>query len=145
MKREEYLLAAMSETRGRSLTPVQVQKYFFLLDAEISELTGGPYFDFKPHGFGPFDINVYRELNSLSENNMVEIFRSGWGRTKQYRMSQDGLVTGINSFAEFPENAQIYIRALVEWILPLSFTQVVSEIYRKYPEMKVNGLFQHSQ
>ena len=145
MRRNDFVLAAMSATKGQFFKPVQVQKFFFVLDKEIPELIEGPHFDFEPYDFGPFDKDVYQELDSLSEKGMLEISGASWERTRQYRITQEGLTVGSGYFDEFPVSAQNYIQSLVKWILPLSFTQLVSEVYRIYPDMKVNSLFQKSQ
>ena len=61
MNREQYVLASMSMAKNQALSPVQAQKFFFLLEKNASCVVADePYFDFKPYDYGPFDRSVYK-------------------------------------------------------------------------------------
>src|SRR5258706_16230856 len=73
MRIDEFVLAAMTPGGVYQYTPVQVQKLLFLLDRQIPEHTGGPHFHFEPYHYGPFDRNVYTQLDLLSARGLVAI------------------------------------------------------------------------
>jgi hypothetical protein len=53
MNRQHFMIAVMASQKNQTgFLPVHVQKVFFLLDKEASNVTGGPYFSFKPYDYG---------------------------------------------------------------------------------------------
>ena len=44
---------------GAAFDPIRVQKLLFLIDREASDQIGGPFFDFQPYHYGPFDRAIY--------------------------------------------------------------------------------------
>jgi hypothetical protein len=139
MKRSDYVLAVLAASGGASLTPVQLQKLFFLLDRKIPEQIGGPRFHFEPRDYGPFDKNVYSQLESLATEGMVDIDDSGGVRT--FRLSSAGRPAGARALSSFPGTHSEYVQKLSQWVRSLSFEDLVSAIYREYPEMRANSVF----
>lgn len=141
MERHQLVLAALSVANGALHTPVQVQKLFFLIDREIPELIGGPQFDFQAYNYGPFDQAVYRELDGLHLSDLVEMVpQSTWSA---YRLTVEGQKQGEQVLQQMNEKAVVYIRTASEFVRSHSFTQLVSAIYKAYPEMRENSVFQH--
>ena len=140
MNRDELITVALSAGgQNVEFTPVQVQKLFFLLDREASALVDGPHFDFQPYDYGPFDRNVYDLLNSLAAQDIVETRNEGKYRT--YLLTPKGYQQGQNLLADLPVNSRNYIAQLSNWIRALTFGQLVAAIYKRYPDMKVNSVF----
>ena len=140
MERAKFILAAASPAGGDSLSPVQVQKLFFLLDENVAKKADGPYFDFQPYDYGPFDKEVYGELEQLAEKGLVEITVSGGGM-RTYRLTNEGYHAGNETFQGFEKPVQEYIKKTVDFVRSLSFAELVSAIYEAYPEMKKNSVF----
>lgn len=139
MEKKELILAALAPARQDKYTPVQVQKLFFLIDQNISKQLGGKLFKFKPYHYGPFDKAVYEELYELSSEGFVEIFDSrGWNN---YRLSEKGQKMGKKCLDELPSAAKKYLLESSKFVRSLSFTQLVSAIYKAYPKMKKNSVF----
>ena len=144
MDRDQFMLAAMSPAGTGFFTPVQVQKMFFLLDRNIFDEEEEGYFDFVPYDYGPFDVDVYRELEELEVEGLVEIQDLYPTLSpKKYRLTDEGLRRGEEVLGEFPDNIQIYIRRVVDFVRSLSFAQLVAAIYKAYPDMAVNSTFFH--
>lgn len=140
LDREAFVLAAMSPAGGKRYSPTQIQKLLFLLDREISERTGGPYFDFRPYHYGPFDKDVYHVLESLAGKDQVFI-DNGFDRHRCYALTVDGFQKGEGALGQLPPKAQKYIRKCSEFVLSCSFPQLVGAIYRKYPDMRQNSIY----
>ena len=137
--REELILAALAPARGKALTPVQVQKLFFLIDKNIAKLVGGPHFDFQPYNYGPFDKAVYDELERQRTAGNVEFIpQRTWN---EFRLTEDGQTRGDAIFTKLDAKARDYIVRAVEFVMSLSFTELVSAIYKAYPDMQVNSVF----
>ncbi len=142
MDKDRFMLAAMSPAGTGFFTPVQVQKMFFLLDMNISDETEGEQFDFVAYDYGPFDVDVYIELEELEDEGLVEIQDLYPTLSpKRYRLTDEGLREGEEVLEEFPDYIQKYIREVVEFVRSLSFAELVAAIYKAYPKMAENSTF----
>ncbi len=140
MDRKEVILAAFAPAKGASHTPVQVQKLLFLIDREIPEWVDGPHFEFQPYHYGPFDSSIYNELLKLAIEGYVEIYpEQTWS---SYRLTDKGQKAGDELLNTLKSEAQKFIQAVSEFVRSLSFAQLVSAIYKAYPEMRANSVFQ---
>ena len=137
--RSEIVLGAMAAgPRHAYFDPVRMQKLLFLIDVEIPDLIGGPFFDFQPYNFGPFDIQVYFELEELTASSRVHTDRT-W-RYDRYRLTDAGLVMGNTVLRELPETARRFVDRACQWMLAVSFDDLLSAIYRRYPDMGVRSI-----
>jgi len=119
------------------LTPVQVQKLFFILDKKAGEQLGGPHFDFQPYNYGPFDPTVYHEIDELASRGLA--FVDGPGTSRRYGISAAGMGRGNDLLSKLP--AVDYVRQVAEYVRSSSFAQLVSAVYKEWPEMKANSIF----
>ena len=142
MNRNTFVLASMSAATAHPLTPVQVQKLFFILDDTVAASVGGPYFQFLPYDYGPFDKDVYISLTELMAEGLIEVLGPEWHTSRAYKLTEAGRQRGGAEFARLPQAIQGYISDLLRWIQSLTFSQLVSSIYEAYPNMKINSVFQ---
>lgn len=142
MNRNDLVLAALASRPSAELSPVQVQKLFFLIDRNIAAEIGGPAFNFKPYDFGPFDKNVYSALEELSEGGCVRI-KNPRSRYRSFIVTEDGAARGKRVLSQLSENARSYIEQVVDWMIPLTFDQLVEAIYKAYPDMKEKSIYQN--
>ncbi len=141
MERRDFVLASMSPAGQRSFSPVQIQKLFFLLDKHIAEPTGGPHFQFVPYDYGPFDKDVYLELDRLDQEGLVEVLVPNSYRSREYRLTDRGHECGAGALENLPQEVRNYVGEVVNWVRSLSFAELVSAIYTAYPEMRENSVF----
>jgi hypothetical protein len=141
MNRTDYTLAVLASADGAIFTPVQVQKLFFLLDKKVPQDVGGPHFNFEPFDYGPFDSNVYQELEFLADRGQVAIDRNpntGW---RTYRPTPEGLETGKRTLQAINPTTREYVNRLSRWVRSISFAELVSAIYDHFPEMRARSVF----
>ena len=139
MTQRDIVLAALAPAEGKPHSPVQVQKLLFLLDREAAELVGGPHFKFGPYNYGPFDKDVYSALEELDADELLVTIRSdGWKRS--YALTPAGQQEGEALFGTLTEQAQEYIRRASDFVRALNFSQLVSAIYKAYPDMRENSV-----
>ena len=142
MDKNAIVLAALAPALRDSYSPVQVQKLLFLIEHNITDKVGGPHFDFQPYDYGPFDSSIYGALNELSNSGLVEALNVPGRNWKRYRLTEAGQHAGmeyLNSISE--EQIRQYIKDVSSFVLKLTFPQLVSAIYKAYPEMRVNSVF----
>jgi uncharacterized protein len=140
MDRRSIVLAGLAPGGGAAHTPVQVQKLFFLIDKNIAELVEGPHYNFRPYNYGPFDETVYRDLEQLATEGLVELIPEY--KWTSYRLTDDGQKQGQQILGAMRSDAIDYIKRASEFVRTLSFTQLVSSIYNAYPDMRANSVFQ---
>lgn len=140
MNRGDFVLAAMAPAGTAGFSRVQMQKTLFLLDRNIPEMTDGPHFNFQPYFYGPFDPEVYRELESLERHSFIRsLTRPGHSNTS-YSLTPQGLQRGKAALRQLSQRAQDYIAEVVEFVRGVTFAELVSAIYRTYPEMAENSV-----
>jgi uncharacterized protein YwgA len=139
--RNEVVLAALAPARGAAHTPVQVQKLMFLLDQKLPIDLGGPHFQFQPYHYGPFDKEVYNTLDTLAQSGLVEIV-FGTGNWREYRLTAEGQAQGETTLEGMEPRAKDYIWRLSDFVRKLSFSELVSAIYKAYPQMRTRSVFQ---
>ena len=137
------MLAALAANPGTSFEPVQIQKLLFLLDENLAATQGKKHFAFEPYDYGPFDKIVYEELETLETHGLVQIIAiSGNFSRRKYSLTLEGQEKGEKALEKFEPKAQEYIKNLSNWVRKLSFAQLVGSIYKAYPDMRVNSIFQ---
>lgn len=141
MERPEFVLAAMAPAGTDPYSPVQIQKLLFLLDVNVADATGGPHFKFEPYDYGPFDKAVYAVLRDLQDSGLVEIIPGQGLKPQTYRLTMQGWACGKRYLATLPADVKKYAEDLVAYIRSMSFAELVSAIYRLYPEMRENSVF----
>ena len=138
VNRSEFVLAAMAPAGTAGFSRVQIQKTLFLLDRNISDLTDGTHFEFKPYFYGPFDPAVYRALEDLERFGDLTI--SPGQPSPTYSLTVSGLTKGRTELEKLDQGAQEYIRQVVTFVRTATFQQLVSSIYHAYPEMAESSL-----
>jgi hypothetical protein len=142
MNRHQFVLAALAPAHGVPHSPVQVQKLLFLLDENIQDSAGGPHFNFEPYHYGPFDKEVYDVLQELETEGLVEIEPETLHRWNTYRLTREGQKAGETILSTLPQTAQTYMTTVSDFVRSLPFAQLVAAIYKAYPHMKANSVFQ---
>ena len=141
MNRRELVLAVLACADGRTFSPVQIQKATFLLSRNMPNLIEGPGFAFKPYDYGPFDSDVYSEIESLGRDGLAVTAPSGIGRWSTYAASDAGVARGQELLAKLDQPSRDYVAQISTWVRRLSFGTLVKSIYEAYPDMKVNSIF----
>lgn len=141
MDRSSVVLAVLSVANGGEFSPVQMQKVFFLVDKNVAQHVGGPHFSFTPYDYGPFDKAVYQVVDGLQIKGLVESSEVAGYNWRNYRLTVPGQKEGEIAFSKLPQAAQVYLKELVKVVRSLSFAELVSAVYKAYPDMKANSVF----
>lgn len=140
MNKRELLLVAFGAGAKHEHTPVQVQKLLFLIDRNVGARIDGPVFNFAPYDYGPFDASVYEVLRELEGDGLVSSSEStrGW---KRHALTDKGVAEGERLAQGIDPVVIDYIKRASEFVRSLSFSDLVSAVYKAYPEMKANSVF----
>ena len=143
MNRRDLVLAILGAADGRTYTPVQIQKAAFLVCKHFGNVIDeGPGFNFEPYDYGPFDSDVYAEIEALYRAGEAVIAPSAHGNWNTYAASDAGIErSGDLLYGVLGEEASSYIYKISNWVRSLSFKSLVRSIYEVYPEMRANSIF----
>ena len=125
MEKKDLVLISLAAAEGGSYSPVQIQKLLFLIDKKLSRFTGGPHFNFIPYDYGPFDVDVYSVLESLSKDGDVEILRDPSRRLRWYKLTCQGEDKARRKFSAIDPNVAQTIKQLSTFVMSLSFAELV--------------------
>ena len=144
MDKQDLVLAVLSGADTHEFTPVQIQKLLFLVEMNVSQKIGGPFFSFKPYDYGPFDSTVYEELRKLVNSGEVEEMKTTRGWSK-HSVTSSGMVKGAALMSAMPSDIADYIVRAAQFVSKQSFSSLLSAIYKAYPEMKINSVFRGAE
>jgi uncharacterized protein len=141
MHRRDVTLAMLAAAGGHAYTPVQFQKALFLLSRQTPHLFDeGSKFAFQPYDYGPFDQAVYHEADLLAFAGRARVGPSPRGY-RTYAASPDGQREGERLLATMAAADREFIATVSSYVRRLSFADLVSAIYKAYPEMNLNSVF----
>jgi hypothetical protein len=142
-QRDEVALIVLSIARGQPFTPAQIQKTMFLASDRVSDaFAPNSTYHFYPYDYGPFDPEVYSDVEALERRGLAQINQQPGNRWRTYAASEDGVVEGQRLAEQLTVQQRVMIERIVGLVRRLSFNQLISAIYRAYPEMRVNSVFQ---
>jgi hypothetical protein len=143
MSPADWTLSVVAAADPSSLSPVQLQKTLFLLGRNLPTDTLGPtFYTFEPYDYGPFCGLVYLDAEKLAVQGLVEIDMPPSFSFRTYRATQAGKTRAMDIGLALPPGVRTYLSQVVGWVRSQSFQQLVTTIYRLYPEMKKNSVFQ---
>jgi hypothetical protein len=142
MNSPDWLLLVVGSAT-KPMQPVQLQKALFLLDRNLQPAQKGAerIYSFAPYDYGPFDSSVYSDAESMAREGLVSIQRPPGQTYKVYGVTEAGRNLADQIAQQLAPGVHEYAKAIVAWIQSLSFQQLVSAVYRDYPDMKVNSVF----
>ena len=132
MERSQIILAAMAAS-GTNIRfdPVRIQKLLFLIEQEATPHIDGPHFNFRPYRYGPFDRAVFQELGALQGSGKVKTQES---HRRAYWLTDEGQESGAAVLSSLPGAVREYFEECARWVFSLSFGNLLSAIYQKYPK-----------
>lgn len=141
MSSNDFVLAVFASSNNAIHSPVQIQKLFFLIEKKIPELSENNYFNFTPYNYGPFDPEIYEVISELISSEDLEIINDINSKIIKYRTTKEGQIRGENILKSFTVKVIDKIKILSEFVRNLTFFELVSAIYKEYPDMKKYSIF----
>jgi uncharacterized protein len=139
MQREEITLIVLALSRGQSYTPVQIQKAMFLAE-DLAPDAFDSHYDFQPYDYGPFDREVYLDIEAMEAQGWASVGHSarGW---RVYSATPEGVRRGLGLYEVLPSRTQEMLSKISTFVRRLSFSDLVSSIYKAYPHMRERSVF----
>src|SRR5205823_1542594 len=112
------------------------------LGEECRHELGKRYYKFVPYNYGPFDSRIYRDAEGLAREGLIEVRETPGSKLRQYFVTEDGRERAAKARSKGTAHAVSYLEDVVAWAVRLSFQDLVRAIYRKYPQYRINSVFQ---
>jgi uncharacterized protein YwgA len=142
MDRKDIVLLVIESASDEGLSPLQLQKSLFIIGQ--SQLAGLPadFYIFRPYNYGPFCEEIYRDTDVLVAEGMVFNIPVAGQSWSKYVITPKGQSKGEEIKKENNVGLVTYIKDTVQWVSSLTFSELLRAIYAKYPEYRVNSVFQ---
>lgn len=142
MERKEWILLAVDCAKNGILSPLQLQKSLFLLSRKYPNKVGDRFYEFEPYNYGPFDKEIYSDSTILAEQGFLVIQHPTGKRWAGYSITRPGMEYAERLRTKPSQAATKYLCKIVEWVQGLTFSELLSAIYKAFPEFKKNSVFQ---
>ena len=144
MKKKDWILLALNCSEDKTLSPLQLQKSLFLLSQMYSDAFSNNFYNFVPYHYGPFCLQIYEDVDFLKSKDLISIEVDTIRRWKTYSITDKGLNYIDNLRKKIEPEVYGYLLKIIKWIKSQSFSQLMSSIYKQFPEFKVNSVFKDS-
>lgn len=142
LSHDEIALVVLSLADGGSFTPVQIQKALFLATDKVSQaFRKGSNYQFEPYDYGPFDWQVYTDVENLERRGLAQIDQQPGSRWRTYAASPAGVAEGRRLAERLAADQRAVLQKIVNLVRSLSFNELVSAIYKAYPPMRARSVF----
>lgn len=141
LEKKDWTLLVLSAAQGEPLSPVQLQKALFLFGQNAPGAIKGPFYDFKPYNYGPFDASIYTDAKALDADGLVFVGERPGRSWSEYSVTPDGAERAKGIAAELSPEAKSYLETIVAWVKRVSFEDLLQTVYARYPEYAVNSVF----
>jgi uncharacterized protein YwgA len=141
ISRREIAMLVVASSGKEGLSPVQLQKSLFLVAEYGSGNLPADFYQFSPYNYGPFSAEIYDDTDELTREGLVIGIDSGFGWSR-YVASPAGMKRSEEVKEKMVTVLCDYISNVVEWVQSLDFAGLLRAIYAKYPQYRVNSIFQ---
>ncbi len=111
----------------------------FLLAQEGPSSTRGLY-DFTPYHFGPCSFDLYRDLDRLEDEGLIQsTVRPGY-TWKHYSMTPAGEAAAARFAAHIDTEQLDRVKAIRSFVATRAFRQLLKDVYARYPAYATNSV-----
>ncbi len=139
--RRDWLLLFLAAGGERATDPIRIMKGMFLHAME-SNLSSAEVYQFEPYSYGPFSKQIYADLGALEAAGDVERLSDYRRRWSYVGCTPTGLAHAQQIAGDADQGAVRSIREIRARVDKLSFGQLLTEIYARYPDYAVKSVFQ---
>lgn len=141
MNRQDWILLTLAAAKV-PMQPVQLQKALFLMSKNIpARVLGKNFYTFDPYDYGPFCKAIYDDAEILESQELVEVTRPPVSRFNIYAATSSGKSKATELHQGLSAKVLDYSNRVVEFVQSVSFNELVSAIYKAYPDMQENSVF----
>lgn len=131
--RKSWLLAFLAQPSGPFPTDqIRVMKGMFLWSQEGPDDARDLY-GFQPYSYGPFDTDIYRDLESLEADGLIWSEQSPGTSRRIYSATAEGERQVQESNYNIPKTHLEQLAGIKMLVTSLGFAGLLQHVYQKYP------------
>jgi uncharacterized protein YwgA len=138
---EQWLLLSLSCAKDGRFSPIQAQKTMFLLEMEAKGFVGDEFYKFKPYLYGPYSPAIASDLEKLKQNGQVDTGTPTPFQRASYLITPQGSREASSLSESVDPRMMQFVRRTVDWVKAQTFTSLLGEIYKKYPDYATQSIF----
>jgi len=132
LSKKDILLVFISlpiDDAPKLVSPIQIMKSMFLLkeEAKIQD-----FYEFIPYLYGPCSFEVYSDLISLKEENLIEDVQTPFS-WKHYKVTAKGNEVTNRLLKSFDKTVLQKLKEIKMFVLSKTFLELLKYVYEKYP------------
>lgn len=131
------LLLAAGADGPYDFDPIRVMKGSFIIAQQGRQEWRGLY-DFRPYDYGPFDPSVYRTKDTLIARGLLVVSKES--RYPSYRLTDAGHTHLVDVEHRVGAAAASWVKRIGHYVTSKSFSQLLDEVYRRFPEYAVRSV-----
>jgi len=138
---KEHILLELIHTKvndKEKMSPIQIMKAMFLLKKELS-LSDEEFYKFEPYLYGPCSFEIYSSLEKLEKEGFIEVVPSSF-RWRYYKISKKERKYIEEIIGIIDKQILEKIKTVKQMVLSKSFIELLSYVYKKYPEYAKNSI-----
>lgn len=145
MRRRDWLLLFAAYTGAPDgLDPIRFQKGLFLFSRH-ARVPARSMYAFKPYVYGPMSTGIYRDLDRLVDEGLLERVRvpgKHWSRYKPGRVTfREGQRILKQAEDEKLLDAARELFKIKQDVSSVGFNELLERVYTEHPEFAVNSIF----
>ncbi|HVW46247.1 MAG TPA: hypothetical protein VHA76_04275 [Solirubrobacterales bacterium] len=141
---DRLLLFIALDGAPRGLDPIRLQKGMFLFAMDEGSDPGEIY-NFVPYNYGPMSVQIYRDLESLTEQGLIEakeVQGQSWSR---YVATENGLLAARELLRQEPSEATArLLYAIKADVSTHTYREVLEDVYDRFPEYASKSVFRRA-
>jgi uncharacterized protein YwgA len=146
-RRDWLLLFAAYEGAPHGLDPIRFQKGLFLF-AKRAHVPARAKYIFKPYDYGPMSAGIYRDLDALVDQGLlerVEVPGKHWSRYRSGRRTfREGQRLLRQADKEKTLDAARELYRIKQEVATVGFSELLDRVYSEYPDFAVKSVFRRS-
>lgn len=139
---QQRVLLVFLNGEGR-LDPIRIMKGMFLFAKETPEqwMPAEARYEFVPYNYGPCSFQIYSDLDFFVASGLVEsteVPGQSWGL---YSVTSAGAKFAEHIAQAMDSRPRKYLSTIRDFVAGLSFNDLLTAVYRRYPDYAVNSVF----
>jgi uncharacterized protein len=146
LKRDWLLILVALRGPAEGLDPIRLQKGMFLFAQE----GGAPrdeVYEFVPYNYGPMSREVYRDLDELVDEGLLDASAVSGHTWQRYRATDAGRrhAQQLLDDGDAPTvDAARRLYDIKQSIADMSFARLLNDVYDRYPEYAARSVFRRT-
>jgi hypothetical protein len=127
----------------RKVDPIRIMKGIFIFSMEAPEtwFPKDERYSFIPYSYGPWSRHVDADLESLRLKGLLKTSQAPGKTWSYYSLSEAGKSVAKELENSLDPKAVSYLHQIREFVLRLSFRNLLDTVYARYPDYAVNSVF----